>query len=288
MAESVPPVDPADPAKKSGGISNLAVRLLTAVVVVPVLLYSLFWAPWWAFFSIVLVASVVAASELSGMTLAGYRGLQAWTVAASLGVFGVFYFAPSSLAVTCTVLGVVALGFLVALFVPDPIDEAGNRMGWLVVTPLYAGGLVAVIAMLHRLDHGGAWVSLSMMLAWFGDTGGYFAGRAFGKHKLYPKVSPKKTVEGAVGGAAGSVGATLLAHFWFLPDLPLGHGIALGLVASAVGQAGDLTISLIKRSTGFKDSGFIVPGHGGLLDRIDALLMTGFATWLYAVWFLPA
>lgn len=284
MAESVPP---AEAAKKSGGMSNLVARLLTAVVVVPVLLYALFWAPWWAFFSIVVAASAVSAMELSGMTLAGYRGLQVWSVIAALGVFAVFYFAPSSLAVTSAVLGVIALGFLLALSSPDPIESAGNRMGWLVVTPLYAGGMLSAIAQLHRLDHGGAWVSLAMMLAWFGDTGGYFAGRAFGKHKLYPKVSPKKTIEGAVGGAAASIGAALLAHFWFLPDLPLGHGIALGLIASVVGQAGDLTISLIKRSTGFKDSGFIVPGHGGLLDRIDALVMTGLATWTYAVWFLP-
>ncbi|MBW2461483.1 MAG: phosphatidate cytidylyltransferase [Deltaproteobacteria bacterium] len=268
-------------------MSNLVARLLTAVVVVPVLLYSLFWAPWWAFFSIVVVASAVSAMELSGMTLAGYRGLQVWSVIATLGVLAVFYFAPSSLAVTSAVLGVIALGFLFALFSPDPIESAGNRMGWLVVTPLFAGGMLSAIAQLHRLDHGGAWVALAMMLAWFGDTGGYFAGRAFGKHKLYPKVSPKKTIEGAVGGAAASIGGALLAHFWFLPDLPLVHGIALGLIASIVGQAGDLTISLIKRSTGFKDSGFIVPGHGGLLDRIDALVMTGLATWLYAVWFLP-
>jgi len=284
MAESVPP---AEAVKKSGGMSNLVARLLTAVVVVPVLLYSLFWAPWWAFFSIVVVASAVSAMELSGMTLAGYRGLQVWSVIATLGVLAVFYFAPSSLAVTSAVLGVIALGFLFALFSPDPIESAGNRMGWLVVTPLFAGGMLSAIAQLHRLDHGGAWVALAMMLAWFGDTGGYFAGRAFGKHKLYPKVSPKKTIEGAVGGAAASIGGALLAHFWFLPDLPLVHGIALGLIASIVGQAGDLTISLIKRSTGFKDSGFIVPGHGGLLDRIDALVMTGLATWLYAVWFLP-
>ena len=87
------------------------------------------------------------------------------------------------------------------------------------------------------------------MFAWFGDTGGYFAGRFLGKHKLYEAVSPKKTVEGAIGGLARRVVGALLAHFWFLRALPLAHGIALALVAGALGQAGDLGESLLKRSS---------------------------------------
>jgi phosphatidate cytidylyltransferase len=254
--------------------------------VVPILLYALFWAPWQLFFGIVVLAVVISATELSTMMLPGRRGLMAWAVLASLGVFAAFYFQPSALAIVSAVSGALVLGFLAGLTAPDPIATAGNRMGFLVVTPLYAGGLLASIALLHRFDHGGAWVVLAMMLAWFGDTGGYFAGRAFGKNKLYPKVSPKKTIEGAIGGALASVGGALLAHFWYLPTLPLLDGIVLAIVASILGQSGDLMISLIKRSADVKDSGFIVPGHGGLLDRIDALAMTGFTTWLYTAWFL--
>jgi phosphatidate cytidylyltransferase len=280
-------VTPEAGATKKGGMSNLVVRLLTAIVVVPILLYALFWAPWWLFFSIVVVASGIAALELGSMTMPGRPGLRVWAVVASFGVFAAFYFQPSSLVVVSTVLGAVALGLLVALTAPDPIETAANRMGFLVLTPLYAGGMLSTIAMLHRLESGAAWVVLAMMLAWFGDTGGYFAGKAFGKHKLYPKVSPKKTVEGAIGAALASIGGALLAHFWYLPALPLVDGVILAICASIVGQAGDLTISLIKRSADVKDSGFIVPGHGGLLDRIDALVMTGFATWLYTAWFLP-
>jgi phosphatidate cytidylyltransferase len=275
---------PAEPNK--GGMSNLAVRLLTAAVVVPVLLWALFWGPWGVFFGIVTFASFVAATELASMTLAGHRLLQAWAVVASLATFAVVYFRPHDLAVTTCLVAVVGGGFMIALTRPDPIETAGARMAWLVVTPLYAGAMLAVIALLHRLDNGGGWVVLSMMLAWFSDTGGYFAGRAFGKHKLYPKVSPKKTVEGAVGGLAGSVVGALLAHFWYLPELPLVPGIGLAVLASAAGQLGDLTISLIKRSVHVKDSGWIIPGHGGLLDRIDALVMTGTLTWLYTAWFL--
>jgi len=79
----------------------------------------------------------------------------------------------------------------------------------------------------------------------------------------------------------------VLAHFWFLPSLSLGHGVILGVVAGALGQAGDLGESVLKRSTGVKDSGAIVPGHGGILDRVDALLVTSSVVFLYSLWFLP-
>ncbi|MEZ4288054.1 MAG: phosphatidate cytidylyltransferase, partial [Polyangiales bacterium] len=127
---------------------------------------------------------------------------------------------------------------------------------------------------------------LSMCLAWMSDTTAYFTGRAFGKHKLYPSLSPKKTVEGAIGGLLGSVGASVLAHFTFLPQLPLLSGVALAIVAGCLGQCGDLFESLIKRSTGVKDSGKILPGHGGLLDRVDALMFTASTTWVFATQFL--
>ena len=128
---------------------------------------------------------------------------------------------------------------------------------------------------------------MTIMFAWFADTGGYFAGRFLGKHKLYEAVSPKKTVEGAIGGLAGSVRGAVLAHFWFLPSLELVPGIVLALVAGCLGQAGDLGESLLKRSFGVKDSGAIVPGHGGILDRVDALMLTAAVTFLYTLWFVP-
>jgi phosphatidate cytidylyltransferase len=122
-----------------------------------------------------------------------------------------------------------------------------------------------------------------MMLAWFGDTGGYFGGRFFGRRKLSARISPNKTVEGLVGSVIASLCGGLAAHAWYLPELPLAHAVVLGVAVGALGQAGDLFESLIKRSVGAKDSGWIVPGHGGLLDRIDGLLFTSAGTWLYTV-----
>ncbi|MCZ7686747.1 MAG: phosphatidate cytidylyltransferase [Sandaracinaceae bacterium] len=159
-------------------------------------------------------------------------------------------------------------------------------MGWLIAGPLYVGVAVGALAKLHHLDNGGTWVVLSMALAWGSDTGGYFAGRAFGRHKLYEKISPKKTVEGSIGGLAAVVAFALAMRALWIPELPWAHAVVLALVAGAVGQAGDLCISVIKRSMGVKDSGHIIPGHGGLLDRIDALMFTAIVTLLYAEWVL--
>jgi phosphatidate cytidylyltransferase len=116
------------------------------------------------------------------------------------------------------------------------------------------------------------------------DTGGYFAGKRFGKHKLYEAVSPKKTVEGAIGGLVAATLWTIVGHFTFAKALPLTHGVALAIVGTALGQMGDLVESLFKRSTGVKDSGNILPGHGGILDRVDAVLVTGSVVYLYVLW----
>ncbi len=279
MAEAAPPTEP-----KRSGMSNLAVRLATAAVVVPVLLYMLFWAPKEIFLGLVFVAAGIGASELAAMMLPGRRVLQAYSVVVTLATVAVIYYAPPEVPLGAFVMILVGAGFVAAIAAPLPIELAATRMAWLVVIPLYAGALLSATAQLHRLEHGGSWVVLSMMLAWFGDTGGYFAGRAFGKHKLAPTISPKKTVEGSFGGLAGSSLGAIVAHFFYLPTLPLLDAVLLALVAGALGQAGDLTISLVKRSADVKDSGFIVPGHGGLLDRIDGLVMTSLATWVYAAY----
>jgi len=267
--------------------SNLVVRLLTAAVAAPFLLYLMFWAPWWGFQVLVMLAVAIAASELFGMTMGKDRVLEAYGVVASLAVATVLLFFPTPPILVATFALLPMAGLLFSLVRPDPIDKADRRIAWMIAGPLYIG-LLATLGRLHMRDNGGGWVVLTMMLAWWGDTGGYFAGRAFGKHKLYEKVSPKKTIEGSIGGLAGSVLGALCAHYWYLQALPLVDGIILALIAGALGQAGDLCESLIKRSTGVKDSGFIVPGHGGLLDRVDALVFTSAATWLYATLILDA
>lgn len=271
---------------KPKGASNLTIRLLTAVVMVPVLLALLYLAPLWGFLALVAFGGAVAAWELFAMVAPGDRFAQGYGVLASLGAFTCIRFESSAKLLVLLAVALTIGGLLVALLRPDPIERAGMRLGWMIAGPLYTGGLVATLSLLHARPLGGSWVVLSMMLAWWGDTGGYFAGRAFGKHKLYEKVSPNKTIEGSMGGIAGSVLGALVAHFWYLRALPLVDGVVLAVVAGMLGQMGDLAESLLKRAAGVKDSGVIVPGHGGLLDRIDALVFTSAATWAYATFVL--
>jgi len=152
--------------------------------------------------------------------------------------------------------------------------------------PLFVALPMTMLAMLRRNmgDEGPGYVLVTLMFAWLADTGGYFFGRFFGKHKLYELVSTEKDRGGRGRGLVGSTVGALLASLWYLKSFRLAHSIPLAIVASALGQAGDFGESLLKRSTGVKDSGAIVPGHGGVLDRIDALLLTSTAVYLYTLW----
>ncbi len=124
-----------------------------------------------------------------------------------------------------------------------------------------------------------------MLIVMTNDSAAYYTGSAFGKHRLYPLVSPKKSVEGAIGGLIGSLGGTLLAKFTFFPQLTFSDAVVTALVIGMVGQAGDLFESLLKRSFGVKDSGTIIPGHGGVLDRLDSILFAAPITYYYVILF---
>ncbi len=271
--------------------ANLAVRIATAAVGAPAILALLYRGPPWGFYVLVLPATIIGAWELFNMTHPGDRFSQMLGVLLTACVSAATYFSAGDARILITTLAVVPLaGPLVTLVRLGDMQTAALRACAMSMGPLFVGVPLTLMAVLRR-DLGGSdgagYVVMAIMFAWFGDTGGYFAGRFLGKRKLYEAVSPKKTVEGSIGGLAGSVLAALLAHFWFLPSLPLAAGVVLALVAGAAGQAGDLGESVLKRSTGVKDSGAIVPGHGGILDRVDALLVTSTVTFLYTIWFLP-
>lgn len=274
------------PEKKPLG--NLSVRLLTSAVAVPILLYLLFLAPTWGFGALVCVSCLVAASEFFAITMPGKPLHQAVGVGSTLAVFAATA-AASHLRIpeilTGTIVALVIVSILAGLLRPGQPDQGAGRMAWLMTGPLYLGILLAALLLLFLKENGARWVVLVMTISWFGDTAAYFGGRALGRNKLYELVSPKKTVEGAAGGLLGSALAALLASFWYLPSLPLEQGVALGVVAGALGQLGDLGESLIKRGAGVKESGFLVPGHGGILDRIDALLLVAGAVWIYRTLF---
>ncbi len=267
--------------------SNLALRLLTAAVVAPLLLLLLFMGPAWGFFVLVLLAAALGALELFRMTHPGDGVSQGVGILSTLAVAFFVYQYPHDPRVLLTVLLTVpALGVLVPLLRLGDIATAAVRVMAGVAGPLYVGGALAALALLRR-DAGGSgagWVLLTLLFAWLADTGGYFFGRFLGKTKLYEAVSPKKTRAGFVGALVGAAVGALIAKFSFLSELELSTALPLAVVAGALGQLGDLAESLLKRSTGVKDSGGLIPGHGGILDRIDALLVVAPLVYLYVVW----
>ena len=266
--------------------SNLTLRLGTAAVVVPPLLLLMFRGPTWGFFIAVLIATALASREFFRMTHPGDVVSQAVGVVLTLGTAAIVYLFPHDPRVLLALLLAIPLiGMLLPLWRLGDIATAGIRMTAGASGPLYIGATLATLALMRRdLPSGPSWVLLALMFSWLADTGGYFFGRFLGKTPLYPAVSPKKTRAGFVGALVGASAGTLIAHFSYLPELELGSGLALAVVAGAVGQLGDLAESLLKRSTGIKDSGSLVPGHGGMLDRLDAVFVVGPLVYLFAVW----
>jgi phosphatidate cytidylyltransferase len=153
---------------------------------------------------------------------------------------------------------------------------------WTIAGILYMGWLLSHLVALRGLDDGRNWVFLALIATFGSDTAAFFAGRALGKHKLAPNISPGKTWEGTIAGFLGAIIVSLL----FTMLLPLGYGqaILLGFLISLFGQLGDLIESLLKRNMGVKDSGRLLPGHGGALDRIDSVVFAGVVVYYYVIW----
>jgi phosphatidate cytidylyltransferase len=267
-------------------VSNLAARLLVAAVFVPAILSLVFIVHPIGFFLLCFVAAAVSAFELFSMVNPKDRVAQGVGIAITLAVSLALWTHGADPRVLLTIaIGVPLVGLLVPLVRLGDIQTAGLRSAAYAFGPLYCALPLTFLALIRR-DHRPGYVIFALMLSWFSDTGGYFAGRFFGKRKLYEAVSPKKTIEGAIGGlVAVVIGATVSSLFLIRGgDLPITHAIPLALVGGALGQAGDLAESLLKRSVGVKDSGAILPGHGGILDRIDAMMFTSTAVFLYLVW----
>lgn len=266
------------PVKKR--LSGTALRVATVVPLIPIILWMMFAGPRWAWQAFVLAAIAIAGYELMAMKVPSSRGLRAWGSVTSVLFAYAIMFIDTASAVYGVVLLIILGAMAWSLLQEDPLHNASVRIGWLLGTPIYVGGTLSAVALVRDFDPTGAWVLLTMVLAWGSDTCAYFVGRKYGKTKLAPRISPKKTLEGSGAGLAAAVVGAVIMSF-FLPGLSFFDAIALGILGGAAGQAGDLLVSVLKRSSGVKDAGGILPGHGGILDRADALAFTAPATWAY-------
>jgi phosphatidate cytidylyltransferase len=265
---------------------NLLVRIASALVLMPLVLI-LIWTGGTPFTILVAAAAALIARETYGMV-----GIDPLHPAALAGMVGaiVLVIAAEDLASRWPAVVVVfalapAVVFSFSTLWPPRGDlrRAAQSAAWITASVPYAGLLGALVA-LRAHPQGLVWTLLVLAMTWGNDTGAYFAGLRFGKRKLYPKVSPNKTWEGFFGGMVASVVAAALGRI-FLP-LEWGDVFLLGGIAGIVGPLGDLSESMIKRAFDVKDSGHLIPGHGGLFDRVDALLFVAPWTLAYLAFFL--
>lgn len=250
-------------------------RLLSAVVLVAILGAVLFLAPWWGAVCLAALVAGLAAAEVAGLAAAVGAPVSRPVVVTAAAVLCAAMALTGDLIsggpLAPVLLALIVGAGLVTLGSGPPSPATVTRAATLVMAPVYVGLPLGAMAWVHVV-YGPLVLLFLVALITVSDSAQYFCGRAFGRRKLAPSVSPAKTVEGAIGGlVAAVITGGALAPVWIFGTTWF-DGMALGLVIGAVGIAGDLFESLLKRSAGVKDSSALIPGHGGVLDRVDAYL----------------
>lgn len=259
----------------------LPARLATAAIAIPSLLGLIFWAPPWGMTVVVTTLAVLALAEYSGLAFSAQPRDRAFSLAVGTAVVLVAAYGPGPWLIA-TLAAFILVGLTWTILARPDLERGLGDFGLSAVGVLYVGLLMPHFIWLHRLEGGPGWVAFVIAVGMAGDTAGYFVGRSLGRHRLIPRVSPGKTVEGAVGVLLGSVVGGAFANLFFLRARPWPEVIVLAMVMGVIGQLGDLSESVMKRSFGAKESGWIFPGHGGVLDRIDSLLFP--VTFVYYYW----
>jgi phosphatidate cytidylyltransferase len=260
-------------------------RELTTLVAGPVAIWIIVWAHTYIFdAAIALVAALALHEFLAFGTRKGFHLPVKLCIVLMLFIIAAFILEPISveMGVFLTLLVIPAS----YVFASGDLGEALPSTGIATMSTLYVGMLAGSLIRL-RTDFGSiGWklVLFNLIVVWIGDAGAYYVGKNIGKTRLSPRISPKKSVEGLVGGVITSIIAANVIHFTFFPEFPLVHASIAGAILSLSGVVGDLAESMWKRSADVKDSGTLIPGHGGFLDRFDSIFFT--APMLYAYWFL--
>lgn len=276
----------------------LGARIASAVVLIPVVLLMI-WFSTETTAVLVAVAAVIGTYEFYTMAAHAPRPFYPLTLAGYI-LAAFFAFAGYDGSLLLILIGTVIFALYTAVIIPlrdrttsprpansETVKGQTSLWNWLltVFAPIYAGVPLALLILIRHNDdtqYFDGWVLLALIGTWGTDTAAYFAGRMFGKHKLAPTISPKKTVEGAIGGVIFGVIATVIVGGIFLQQ-PWYLTIPLGLLIAIASIAGDLFESWVKRRFDTKDSGKLIPGHGGLLDRIDSFLAVSVLVYIFYI-----
>jgi len=260
-------------------------RELTTLVAAPVAVWIIGWSPALLFDAAVALVGCLALYEF--LVLGRKKGFVIpvpLCILVMLFIIAAFVLEPVSVEMGVFLALLVIPGSYV--FTSRDLDNALPSSAIAIMATLYVGMLAGSLIRLRNdfpVD-GPHLVLFLLIVVWIGDAGAYYVGRQFGRHPLSPRISPKKTIEGGIGGVTTSVIAAVVIHYTFFPHFPLLHAVIAGVVLSVCGVIGDLAESMWKRSAAVKDSGTLIPGHGGFLDRFDSIFFT--APILYSYWFL--
>ncbi|MGD8465459.1 MAG: phosphatidate cytidylyltransferase [Anaerolineae bacterium] len=263
----------------------LRTRVLSAAVLIP-LVAGLVYAGGWVLAIALVVVAVRALYEMFHlMAGAGYRPSLLTSAAIIAALLAISRFPDANL--LGLVLAAAVMGTLIVQLLRPPQGHPTQSWALTLGGALWLGWLISHFVLLRDLSPafglglGTRWLVLMFLVTWVNDSAAYFVGKAIGRHPCCPYLSPKKTWEGTTGGWLGAVVATLLLGAW-LVDLPWSHGLALGALVGTVAPFGDLAKSMIKRQMGVKDFSALIPGHGGMFDRIDSLLFVAPVVYYYA------
>jgi len=263
-------------------------RVLTALVLIPLVLLLIFKGPFWL---IILVVAVVAELALwEYLALADTMGAKTPRIAAVTCVALFFYITFRRPEFLTPLIGVITLSLLAMCAFRSPLNRVLPDAAYTVFGILYTGLSLTTLPLLYAQEEGPSLLTFLLFVVWAGDIAALYIGRTWGRRKLAPAISPGKTWEGSLASIAGSIAITglllwlasrLQAHDIAILSYPgsILHWLALAAILNVAAQVGDLTESAIKRGAGVKDSGSILPGHGGVLDRIDALLIAAPVLW---------
>lgn len=259
---------------------TLAKRVVSAVLFLPFFVWLIDYAPGWLFPAFVVLAGALGQWEFTRMF--GRAGFQVYpwlgllAGGAVTGSFVVPGASPPVLSLT------VAASLIVSLSKVGDRGPAWEPCALTLLGVLYVNWLLGYALWLRALPYGASWIFLLVWVTWAGESAAYFVGSAVGRHKLSPRISPAKSVEGAVAQLLISLPAALVGRWWFFPECSVRDALIVGVILGCMGQVGDLVESSLKRSARAKDTGGVIPGHGGLLDRLDSLLFNTPALFYYA------
>jgi phosphatidate cytidylyltransferase len=263
-------------------------RVITAAVGVPLVILAIWFGDPWPWFTLLIAAAALAGTyefyhiaNFDRREPLIYLGLL-WSLAL---VLSPHYRNPDFLPIVITAAMLISL---ICLLLRPSREKAFRDWAWTIVGALYVGWMLSYWLNLRGLADGRNWVYLAMLTTFANDTGAFFIGRARGKHKLAPAISPAKTWEGAIGGLISSILAAIVIALVLNLISPFAFKywqiILLGFLVSLFAQLGDLVESLLKRNMEVKESGNLLPGHGGILDRFDSLIFVGAVVYYYVLW----